>query len=86
MAEIPHEVVSPTFERQALTILGAKNELDAPDFDPVDYVNRFFPNGKWKNSTCQVTITKATLKNIALAPLILCWAKYMTRFELQRWK
>lgn len=48
MAEIPHKVVSPTFERQALTILGAKNELDAPDFDPVDYVNRFFPNGKSK--------------------------------------
>ncbi|KAI7874765.1 hypothetical protein K492DRAFT_168869 [Lichtheimia hyalospora FSU 10163] len=44
MAEIPHKVVSPTFEKQALAILGTKNELDAPDFDPVDYVNRFFPN------------------------------------------
>ncbi|KAG1455215.1 hypothetical protein G6F46_007864 [Rhizopus delemar] len=36
--------VSPQLEIKALTILNAKNPLDTPDFSPIDYFNRLFPN------------------------------------------
>lgn len=40
--------VSPQLEIKALTILNAKNPLDTPDFSPIDYFNRLFPNGEKK--------------------------------------
>lgn len=42
--------VSPQLEIKALTILNAKNPLDTPDFSPIDYFNRLFPNGEKKKS------------------------------------
>jgi hypothetical protein len=38
--------VSPHLETKALSILNVKNPLDSPDFDPTQYLNKLFPNGK----------------------------------------
>lgn len=38
--------VSPHLETKALSILQVKNPLDSPDFDPTEYINKLFPNGK----------------------------------------
>lgn len=41
--------VSPHLETKALSILNVKNPLDSPDFDPTQYLNKLFPNGKREN-------------------------------------
>jgi hypothetical protein len=38
--------ISQSLESKALKILNVKSPLDSPDFNPTDYINRLFPNGK----------------------------------------
>lgn len=37
--------LSPHLETQVSSILQVKDPLDAPQFDPTEYINRLFPNG-----------------------------------------
>jgi hypothetical protein len=49
--------LSPHLETQVSSILQAKDPLDAPQFDPTEYINRLFPNGSssiYSNMICKI--------------------------------
>lgn len=43
--------LSPQLESKVSTILKVKDPLDAPHFDPTEYINRLFPNGMSQSSS-----------------------------------
>lgn len=54
--------LSPQLESQVSTILQMKDPLDAPQFDPTEYINRLFPNGSF---SC-VRIVEAMVQSVRI--------------------